>query len=59
MGRGTWYYDGHPPTCTCVECNSKRTRDSLSSWAVRFLFGNLLAVPVRYITAVLRALRII
>ena len=24
MGRSSWYYGGHPPTCTCVRCNLKR-----------------------------------
>ena len=24
MGRPGWYYDGHPPACTCVACNEGR-----------------------------------
>jgi hypothetical protein len=59
MGRGTWYYEGHPPTCTCVKCSTERSKDSLTDQVVRFLLDKSIMMPVRYVRFVLRALRII
>ena len=25
MGRQSWHYGGHPPACTCVQCNERRS----------------------------------
>lgn len=35
MGRPGWYYDGHPPACTCVACNegSMRSRAAYTASA--------------------------
>ena len=59
MSRRTWYYDGHPPTCTCVGCSEQRSRGPLKLWMTGFLFGLLIVTPSRYVMHVLRRLGII
>ena len=59
MSHRTWYYDGHPPTCTCVGCVKQRSKGLVKFWTIRFLFDILIAIPSRYMLSALRRLGII